>query len=102
VEDDWWCWKIYYLYCQDLEKEGDEGEVKEGGGWYVVVVCQSDSTWSLGNYPKMFESIPKFLDWYSTWYDHGDYRRDMRDYLSDSESDGLDEENNEDWGVNQN
>jgi hypothetical protein len=71
-------WFSYYLFCRSLsedeDQQGDNEDNKEesyeacdGWAWRIVFESTSDSFANLDSDLPVFDTIPEFLDWYSTW-----------------------------------
>lgn len=78
-------WYSAYLYCRRSDDESDDeshNETLKDWAWRIVVFhADFENPRSLyGRYPR-FDSIPDFLDWYSSWLDYVDMdvvRKDVK------------------------
>ncbi|CRL24755.1 unnamed protein product [Penicillium camemberti] len=81
-------WYSAYIYCRRCEDDSDPSH--EDWAWQVVIMhaCGGNPTLLYGRKPR-FDSIPEFLDWYSSWLDHYDIEEDRKQvklmYGSDEE-----------------
>ncbi|PTU24921.1 hypothetical protein P175DRAFT_0427512, partial [Aspergillus ochraceoroseus IBT 24754] len=76
-------WYSTYLYCQqrgdaklNTEQIPDAPRIQDWA-WRVVFLDPEPNTWGprvLYGRRLRFDSIPEFLDWYSSWLDHLDAR----------------------------
>ncbi|KAJ5937292.1 hypothetical protein N7454_004947 [Penicillium verhagenii] len=70
-------WYSTYLYCRqskDCKSDDDSlNETLKDWAWRIVVIHADGENPAIlyGRHPR-FDSIPKFLDWYSSWLDYVD------------------------------
>lgn len=80
-------WYSTYLYCRRFVEDSDPSH--KDWAWRVVVLQAhgENPTMLYGRKPR-FDSIPEFLEWYSSWLEHIDIDRvwkDARGYESDED-----------------
>lgn len=67
-------WYSTYLYCRRCEDDSDRSH--KDWAWRVVILhADGDNPTPLYGRKPRFDSIPEFLEWYSSWMDHFDSNR---------------------------
>ncbi|OQD69732.1 hypothetical protein PENPOL_c002G01666 [Penicillium polonicum] len=70
-------WYSAYVYCRRWEYASDPSH--EDWAWRVVIMhAGGDNPTPLYGRKPRFDSIPEFLDWYSSWLDHFDIEEDRK------------------------
>ncbi len=73
-------WYTAYLYCRRCEDESDSSH--KDWVWRVVIFHADggNPTPLYGQKPR-FDSIPEFLDWYSSWLDYLDLKELRKSFV---------------------
>lgn len=74
-------WHSFYLFCRP---KGDE-ETNVDWGWRVVIYLESDGDEGIEAPVKVFDTIPRFLEWYGSWYDQLDRVRFLKNLVENIE-----------------
>lgn len=82
-------WYSAYLYCRRFVEDSDPSH--KDWAWRVVVFqAHGENPTTLYGRKPRFDSIPEFLEWYSSWLEHIDLdqvRKDVQGYWYESDED---------------
>lgn len=72
---------VWHLYCRRFEDDPDPSH--KGWTWRILILSADFFSPILYGRTPTFDSIPEFLDRYSSWYDHLDLRQLRRHIAED-------------------